>query len=89
VVAERWRPQEALRRPEGPAGRQGEAAHIIDDWPEAKGLEEFFADAERRAQDLPDEQPERKIERLRRARALIGSTDALERFNAWRAPEER
>jgi hypothetical protein len=54
-----------------------------------KGLEAFFADAERRAQDLPDERRERTIERLRRARALIGSTDALERFDAWRAPEER
>jgi len=31
----------------------------------------------------------RSIERLRRARALIGSIDALERFGAWRAPEER
>jgi predicted metal-dependent hydrolase len=89
VVAERWRPQEGLRRPEGPAGWQGEAAHIIDDWSETKGLEAFFADAEQRAQDLPDEQRERTIERLLQARALIGSTDALERFNAWRAPEER
>jgi hypothetical protein len=43
----------------------------------------------RRAQDLPDEQRERKITRPRRARALIGSTDAQKRFDAWRAPEER
>jgi hemerythrin-like domain-containing protein len=33
--------------------------------------------AKRRAQDLPEEQRERTIERLRRARALIGSTDML------------
>lgn len=66
-----------------------ELLHIIDAWAEAKRLEEFFADAERRAQDLPDEERERTIERLRRGRALIGSTDALERFSAWRAPEER
>lgn len=43
----------------------------------------------RPTQDLPDEQRERTIERLRRARSLIGSADALERFRAWRAPEER
>jgi hypothetical protein len=55
----------------------------------ANQLEDFFADAERRARDLPDEQKERKIEQLRQARALVGSTDALERFDAWRAPEER
>jgi hypothetical protein len=48
-----------------------------------------LVDAKRRAQDLPDEERERTIERLRRSRALIVSTDALERFDAWRAPEER
>ena len=78
-----------MRRPEDPAGRQGEAAHIIDDWSEVKGHEAFFADAERRAQDLPEEERESTTERLLRARALIGSTDALERFDAWRAPKER
>lgn len=36
--------------------------NIIDDWSETKGLEVFFTDAERRAQDLPDEQRERTIE---------------------------
>ena len=30
-----------------------------------------------------------EIERLRQARAPVGGTDALERFDAWRAPEER
>ncbi len=66
-----------------------ELLQVIDAWAEAKRLEAFFADAEHRAQDLPDEERERTIERLRRARVLVGSTDALERFDAWRAPEER
>jgi len=38
---------------------------------------------------LPGGQRERTVRRLRQARALVGSTDALERFDAWRAPEER
>jgi hypothetical protein len=29
------------------------------------------------------------IERLQQARALVGGTDGLERFDAWRAPAER
>ena len=70
-----------------------ELLQIIDAWAETKRLEAFFADAERRGRgrgrDLPDEQQERKIEQLRQARALVGSTDALDRFDAWRAPEER
>ena len=50
-----------------------------------KRLNPFFTDAERRAQDLLDEQRERTIERFRRVGALIGSTDALERLDAWLA----
>jgi hypothetical protein len=29
------------------------------------------------------------LERLNRARALLGGVDALERFRSWKAPEER
>jgi len=87
---EQWRREEEARRAaKALKDSKEDLLHVIDTWAEAKRLEEFFADAERRAQDLPDEQRERTIERLRRARALIGSTDALERFDAWRAPEER
>jgi hypothetical protein len=87
---ERWRREEEARRAaKALKDSKEEPLQVIDTWAEAKRLEEFFADAERRVQDLPDEERERTIERLRRARALIGSTDALERFGAWRAPEER
>jgi len=87
---EQWRRQEEARRAaKALKDSKEELLQVIDSWAEAKRLEAFFADAERRAQDLPDEQRERTVERHRRARALIGSTDALERFNVWRAPEER
>ena len=87
---ERWRREEEARRAaKALKDSREELLQIIDAWAEAKRLEAFFADAERRARDLPDGQKERTIERLRHARALIGSTDALERFDAWRAPEER
>ena len=87
---EQWRLEEESRRAaKALKDSKEDLLHVIDAWAEAKRLEEFFADAQRRAQDLPDEERERTIERLRRARTLIGSTDALERFSAWRAPEER
>jgi hypothetical protein len=35
------------------------------------------------------EEQVRTLEQLRRARRLIGSIDALERFQSWEAPEER
>jgi len=87
---EQWhREEEARRAAKALKDSKEELLQILDTWAEAKRLEAFFADAERPVQDLPDEQRERTIERLLRARALIGSTDALERFGAWRAPEER
>ena len=90
VQMEKWRREEEARRAaKALKDSKEELLQIIDAWAEAKRLEAFFADAERRARDLPDEQKERKIKQLRQARALVGSTDALERFDAWRAPEER
>ncbi len=87
---ERWRREEEARQAaKALQDSKDELLQIIDAWAAAKRLEEFFADAERRAQDLPAEHRERALERLRRARGLIGSTDALERFDAWRAPQER
>jgi hypothetical protein len=87
---EQWRREEEARpTPKALKDSREELLQIIDNWAEAKRLEAFFADAERRARNLPDEQKERTIERLRQARALVGSTDPLERFNAWRAPQER
>jgi hypothetical protein len=89
---ERWRREEEARRAaKALKDSKEELLQVIDAWAEAKRLEAFFADAERRAQnrDLPDEQRERTIERLRQARALIGSTDALDRFDPWRAAEEQ
>ena len=87
---EGWRREEDARRAaKALKDSREELLQIIDAWVEAKRLEAFFGDAERRARDLPDGQNERSIERLRQARALIGSIDALERFDAWRAPEER
>lgn len=75
---EQWRREEEARRvAKALKDSKEELLQIIDAWASATQLEEFFADAERRTQDLPEDQRERTIERLRRARGLIGSTDAL------------
>lgn len=90
VEYERWRREaEARRTAKALQDSKEELLQIIDAWAAAKRFEEFFADAERRAQGLPGEHRERAMERLRRARRLFGSTDALERLNAWRSPQER
>ena len=58
-------------------------------WATSKRLEAFFADAERRLEGLYEDERVRTTERLRHARNLIGSMDALERFQSRKAPEER
>ena len=76
---EQWRrEEEALTRRAAKALKDSreQLLQIIDGWAEAKRLEAFFAEAECRARDLPDEQKERRIEHLRQARLLLRNTDA-------------
>jgi hypothetical protein len=62
---------------------------IVKTWANAKRLEEFFADAEARIDGLAPDLKEKMLDRLARARKLIGGLDALQRFLRWRAPSER
>ncbi|MBE0618856.1 MAG: hypothetical protein IH608_13185 [Proteobacteria bacterium] len=62
---------------------------IVEAWGVAKRIEAFFEDAERRATDLGAEQRQLISDRLHGARELLGGVDALQRFLAWRPPEER
>lgn len=62
---------------------------IVKAWGVAKRVEGFFEDAERRAADLGEEDRRPLLDRLGRARQLLGGVDATERFRAWKAPEER
>jgi len=66
-----------------------ELLEIIEMWATSKRLDTFFSDAEYRLGGLPENEREYTMERLRRARKLIGSIDALDRFQSWKAPEER
>lgn len=61
---------------------------IIDTWAEANRIDKFFKDAEQRVNDLSEDNKLKILERLQRARELIGSTEALEHFMTWRAPDE-
>jgi len=87
---EQWEREEAERRAaEALKDSKEELLEIIEMWATSKRLEEFFADAEHKLKNLAEGERTRSMERLRRARKLIGSTDALERFQSWKAPEER
>lgn len=87
---EQWDREEAERRTaKALKESKEELLEIIEMWATSKRLEEFFADAEHKLKNLAEGERTRTMERLRRARKLIGSIDALERFQSWKAPEER
>lgn len=87
---ERWRREEAeKRRLRAIEESTEELLGIVNDWAVAKRIEEFFADAGQRATRLSDEERATLVERLDRARSLLGGTDALQRFLAWKTPNER
>lgn len=86
----KWRAEEAERRRiQNIKESKDELFAIIDAWDTARRLEGFFEDARRRASELDDEANHAILERLDRARALLGDADALRWFRRWRAPDER
>lgn len=90
VQQEQWRREEEARRAaKALKESREELLQIIDAWAEAKRLEQFFADAERRAADLSDEERTKMFKRLKLARELIGGADALVHFMAWKSSGER
>jgi len=94
---QRWEAQKAQWRREAEVRRATEALkasrnelkEIIDAWAEAKRIEQFFSDTERRLESLAREHRPQIGERLQRARELISSTDSLAAIEAWKTPEER
>jgi hypothetical protein len=86
---ERERQEEVRRRAEAIKASRQQLLALVDDWSLARSIESFFEDAERRASSRPAAEHEALRERLRRARAMLGGIDALDRFHEWRSPEER
>jgi hypothetical protein len=97
IERQRWKAQQEVWRREEAARRAAEALkkskedlyRIIDRWAESNRIEQFFMEAEKRASDLEESKRLKLLERLRHARELIGSVDALDHFLAWKSPVER
>jgi hypothetical protein len=81
--------EEQRRRTEARKDSRDELLKIIEHWGEVKRIEDFFNDAERRIAGMAESEKEVLMERLKLARELIGSTDALQKIATWMAPDER
>ncbi len=90
VQKEQWRREEAERlAAKALKESREELLQIIKAWGEATRIDNFFKHAEKRAASLSDDKKLKMLERLRLAREMIGSVDALDHFLAWRSPSER
>jgi len=72
-----------------PPPRTASSRGPANQWSVARGIEAFFEDAERRALALEPDEKTLLLERLQRAREVVGPVDALARLRQWKAPEER
>ena len=90
IQQERWRrEEEERRRAQNLKDSRNQLFEIIEAWGVAVRIEGFFEDIERRSVDLGAEDRQAMLERLQRARALLGGVDALERFAKWKSADER
>ena len=85
-----WRREEEERRAiQALKESREDLLQIIERWGWANRVEQFFRDVEQNAGSLNDDERLKLLERLKLARKMIGSIDALDRFLTWRSPEER
>jgi len=82
--------EEAIRRADQ-AEKESleELKRVIDAWGEVNRIELFFREAEKHSANLDPEEQIYILERLKLAREMIGSIDALGYFRQWRTPAER
>jgi hypothetical protein len=83
------REEEEQRAAEALKNSKEDLHSIIARWAESNRIEQFFVEAERRAATLDAEERLRLLDRLKQARELIGSIDALDHFLDWKSPDER
>ena len=90
IQQQKWKKEEEERiRDQNLKESREELFAIIEAWALAKRIEAFFEDADRRTERLPETERQIVLERLSRARELLGGVDALKRFIEWKSPEER
>jgi hypothetical protein len=86
---ERERKEAQERAAKAQQDSREELLQIVDAWAQVRRIEEFFIDAESRLHGFEPERRAQLHRRLNQARALLGTTDTLERFRRWKSPAER
>lgn len=85
-VAEWQRKEIEKRRLKGIQDSRDQLEAVIQSWVKVNSIQAFFDDIERSAGALDNEARKAVLERLAKAKALIGDLDTLKHFSAWDPP---
>ena len=85
-MAEWQRKEEEKRRLKAIQDSREQLEAVIQTWAKVNSIQAFFDDIERSAHRLGDDERNVIIERLAKAKELIGDLDALKHFNGWEPP---
>lgn len=80
---------ENARRAKALADAKHDILSAIKAWDDARRIHAYFDAAEREANCLDEEMRSTVLDRLSKAKELIGPVDALDVLRTWKAPEER
>jgi hypothetical protein len=86
AMEERQRQEEEKRRLKLIQDSRDRLETVIQTWAKVNSIRAFFDDIERSAQKLDYEERVVVMERLNKAKELIGDLDALKHFNGWEPP---
>lgn len=71
------------------ADSKSELRQVVERWSNVMSIECFLAGVEQQANDLPEIDRRRVLERLALARSFLGGQDPLDLLRGWKTPEER
>lgn len=86
AMQERQRQEEEKRRLKVIQDSRDRLETVIQTWAKVNSIQAFFDDIERFAQKLGYEERRVVMERLAKAKELIGDLDALKHFSGWEPP---
>ena len=86
---ERRKAAEAQARAQAVSDSKQELLGLIQKWDQAKRVREFLADLEGAVSAVAEPERGPLLERIRKAKNLLGEFDVLGSIQKWKTPEER
>lgn len=85
----RWQEEDRRRVQQSIKDSKAHLGEIIQTWGSVMNVERFLMDVEERAKQLPANESQQVLERLKLARDFLGTQNPLDFFVSWKTPSER